>query len=73
MADLKWKLMNQFDQQSSFVRVSIFWIAMINGKWIHCSKNIAPNKHEAYRMKVSSYIKYFLLMILPYNIKVSQM
>ena len=78
MADLKRKWMNQFDQQSSFVRVSTFWIAIINGKWIHCSRNIAPNKREVYRMKVSSNIVVWfhhnlLLMILLYNIKVSQM
>ena len=45
----------QLDHQSSFICVSISRITWINGSLIHFSKQIAPNKSQAYRMKVLSF------------------
>ena len=45
----------QLDHQSSFICVSISRITWINGSLIHFSKQIAPNKCQAYSMKVLSF------------------
>ena len=47
--------LDQLDHQSSFVCVSVSRITWINGSLIHFSKQIAPNKCQAYRMKVLSF------------------
>ena len=44
--------LDQLDHQSSFVCVSISRIIRMNRSVIHFSKQIAPNKCQAYRMKV---------------------
>ena len=46
--------LDQLDHQSSFVCVSVSRITWINGSVIHSSKQIAPNKCQAYRMKILS-------------------
>ena len=46
--------LDQLDHQSSFVCVSVSRITWINGSVIHSSKQIAPNKWQAYRMKILS-------------------
>ena len=45
----------QLDHQCSFVCVSISRITWINGSVIYFSKQIAPNKCQAYRMKALSF------------------
>ena len=45
----------QLDHQSSFVCVSTSRIIWLNGSLIHFSKQIVPNKCQAYRMKVLSF------------------
>ena len=47
--------LDQLDHQSTFVCVSISRITWINGSGIHFSKQIAPYKCQAYRMKVLSF------------------
>ena len=47
--------LDQLDHQSLFVCVSISLISYINGSVIHFSKQIAPNKCQAHRMKVLSF------------------
>ena len=47
--------LDQLDHQSSFVCVSVSRITWINGSLIHFSKQIAPNKCQAYSMKVLSF------------------
>ena len=48
--------LDQLDHQSSFVCVSVSRITWINGSLlIHFSKQIAPNKCQAYIMKVLSF------------------
>ena len=51
--------LDQLDHQSSFVCVSISRITWINRSVIHFSKQTAPNKCQAYRMKVLSFILSF--------------
>ena len=47
--------LGQLDHQSSFACVSISCITWINASVINFSKQIAPNKCQAYRMKVLSF------------------
>ena len=47
--------LDQLDHQGSFVCVSISRITWINASVIHFFKQIAPNKCQAYRMKVLSF------------------
>ena len=50
------QLLDQLDQQSSFVCVSISRITWINRSVIHFSKQIAPNEYQVYRMNALSFI-----------------
>ena len=47
--------LDQLDHQNSFVCVSVYRITWINGSMIRFSKQIAPNKCQAYRMKLLSF------------------
>ena len=47
--------LDQLDRQSSFVCVSVSRITWINGSEIRFSKQIAPNKCQAYRTKLLSF------------------
>ena len=64
--------LDQLDDQSSFVCVSISCITWINGSLIHFSKQIAPNKCQAYRMKVLSFTLFFLSLTLHYSVGFGQ-
>ena len=64
--------LDQLDHQSSFVCVSISRITWINGSLIHFSKQIAPNKCQAYRMKVLSFTLFFLSLTLHYSVGFGQ-
>ena len=64
--------LDQLDHQSSFVCVSISRIIRMNRSVIHFSKQIAPNKCQAYRMKVLSFTLFFLSLTLHYSVGFGQ-
>ena len=64
--------LDQLDHQSSFVYVSISRITWINRSLINFSKQIAPDKCQAYRMKVYYLHKFFLSLTLNYSVGFGQ-
>ena len=65
---------DQLDHQSSFVCVSVSRITWINWSVIRFSKQIAPNKYQAYKTNEGFiiYINFFLSLTLHYRIGFGQ-
>ena len=59
---ISYTMADQLDHQSSFVCVSVSRITWISRSMIHFSKQIAPNKCQAYRIVTKWLLKSFFLV-----------